>query len=240
MIVDNKVNGAGARRESMSGIVRPSQSQQEVVAQDQARLDRALQRSIIRRTSIAGLIGLVYGLCAGIILAAYDDFGSLSLLEPSRLTVADPTQVKPLPKESMLEDAAVAHELATQLAPAARSPTPVPSPCQSATSSRQWRPGPLPSVWAELTCPQRSRDVTARETRPVLTRPVLDCWRRNARGRQHRSQRIQERQSPCQNRHSSRSTPSRRWWPKRRSRPRSVRLKHRAMPSLAAGRQGRR
>ena len=103
----------------MSRIVRPSQSQQEVVAQDQATLDRALQRSIIRRTSVAGLIGLVYGLCAGIILAAYDDFGSLSLLEPSRLMVADPTQVKPLPKESMLEDAAVAHELATQLAPAA-------------------------------------------------------------------------------------------------------------------------
>jgi hypothetical protein len=103
----------------MIRIVRPSQSQQEVVAQDQATLDRALQRSIIRRTSVAGLIGLVYGLCAGIILAAYHDFGSLSLLEPSRLMVADPTQVKPLPKESMLEDAAVAHELATQLAPAA-------------------------------------------------------------------------------------------------------------------------
>ena len=103
----------------MSCIVRPSQSQQKVVAQDQATLDRALQRSIIRRTSVAGLIGLVYGLCAGIILAAYDDFGSFSLLEPSRLMVADPTQVKPLPKESMLEDAAVAHELATQLAPAA-------------------------------------------------------------------------------------------------------------------------
>jgi hypothetical protein len=107
----------------MSGIVRPSQSQQEVVAQDQAALDRALQRSIIRRTSVAGLIGLVYGLCAGIILAAYHDFGSLSLLERSRLMVADPTQVKPLPKESMLEDAAVAHELATQLAPAALAGT---------------------------------------------------------------------------------------------------------------------
>jgi hypothetical protein len=107
----------------MSGIVRPSQSQQEVVAQDQAALDRALQRSIIRRTSVAGLIGLVYGLCAGIILAAYHDFGSLSLLERSRLMVADPTQVKPLPKESMLEDAAVAHELATQLAPAALADT---------------------------------------------------------------------------------------------------------------------
>jgi hypothetical protein len=103
----------------MSRIVRPSQSQQEVVAQDQATLDRALQRSVVRRTSVAGLIGLVYGLCAGVILAAYQDFGSLSLFEPSRLLVADPTQVKLLPKESLPEDAAVAHELATQLAPAA-------------------------------------------------------------------------------------------------------------------------
>ena len=33
--------------------------------------------------------------------------------------VADPTQVKPLPKESMLDDAAASHELATQVAPAA-------------------------------------------------------------------------------------------------------------------------
>jgi hypothetical protein len=95
----------------MSGIVRPSQSQQKVVAQDQATLDRTLQISIIRRTSLAGLIGLVYGICASVILAAYHDFGSLSLLEPSRLMEADP-----LPKGGMLEDAVAAPELMPQLA----------------------------------------------------------------------------------------------------------------------------
>jgi hypothetical protein len=103
----------------MTGIVRPSQSQQEVVGQGQATLDRVLQRSIIRRTSIAGLIGLVYGLCAGVILAAYQDFGSLPLLEPPRLMMADPKQVKLLPGERMLEDAAASPELMPQVASAA-------------------------------------------------------------------------------------------------------------------------
>ena len=222
----------------MSGIVRPSQSQQEVVAQDQATLDRALQRSIIRRTSVAGLIGLVYGLCAGIILAAYHDFGSLSLLEPSRLMVADPTQVKPLPKESMLEDAAVAHELATQLAPAAArrhrsrrlANRPHPPGNGALVRSRAYGGVDMPPA-------TEGRDSTRDTASPDPSGYELRAEERPGR---HRSQRIQERQWPCQNRHSSRSTPSRPWWPKRRSRPRSGRVKHRAVPSAAAGRQGRR
>jgi hypothetical protein len=103
----------------MRRILHASRSQREVVTQDPAAVDRTLQRSIIRRTSVAGLIGLVYGICAGVILAAYHEFGSLSLLEPSPLVVADPTQVRLLSKEGMLEDAAASQELAPQVAPAA-------------------------------------------------------------------------------------------------------------------------
>jgi hypothetical protein len=103
----------------MTPILRPSPSQQKVVMQDEATLDRVFQRSIIRRTSVAGLIGLVYGICAGVILAAYHEFGSLSLLESSPLVVADPAQVRLLSKEQILDDAVASQELAPQAAPAA-------------------------------------------------------------------------------------------------------------------------
>jgi hypothetical protein len=103
----------------MTPILRPSRSQQKVVVQDQATLDRVFQRSIIRRASVAGLIGLVYGICAGVILAAYHEFGSLSLLEPSPLVVADPTQARLLSKEHMPEAAVASEELAPQVTPAA-------------------------------------------------------------------------------------------------------------------------
>ncbi len=105
------------------------QSQQEVVRRDQATLDRALCRSLMRRTSVAGLIGLVYGICAGVILTAYHDFGSLSLLEPSRRVAADPKPARRLPPENMLDDIAGSRELAAQ-APAAAlaDPGPLTSP----------------------------------------------------------------------------------------------------------------
>jgi hypothetical protein len=97
----------------------PSRSQHKVVAQDQATLDRALRRSIIRRTSVAGLIGLVYGLCAGVILAAYHHFGSLFLPEPARLLMADPTPPTPPPAQSTLYDPTTSRGAVRQGAPEA-------------------------------------------------------------------------------------------------------------------------
>jgi hypothetical protein len=92
----------------MRRIMDPSRSQRQVVTQDQATLDRSLARSIIHRTSLAGLIGLAYGICTGVILTAYHEFGSPSLLKPSRFVAADPQPAQLLPQEVMLDDTAAA------------------------------------------------------------------------------------------------------------------------------------
>jgi hypothetical protein len=102
----------------MHRILHPSRPQRQVAAQDQATLDRALRRSIVRRTSVAGLIGLVYGLCAGVILAAYHHFGSLFAPEPSRLLTADPRPATLPPEESALYDPITARGAVRQGAPA--------------------------------------------------------------------------------------------------------------------------
>lgn len=56
---------------------------------------------------MAGLIGLVYGLCAGVILAAYHEFGNRSLLDPAPLVAADPRPVKSLRKDDTPDTAAI-------------------------------------------------------------------------------------------------------------------------------------
>ena len=90
----------------MHRMMHPDRSQRPVVAPDQANLDRAFAISIVRRTSVAGLIGLVYGICTGVILAAYHEFGSPFLLK-SRFVAADPP-AQVLPEKPMLDDTAEA------------------------------------------------------------------------------------------------------------------------------------
>ena len=121
----------------MRRIIDPSRSQRQVVAQDQATVDRDFSRSIMRRTSVAGLIGLVYGICTGVILAAYHEFGSPSLLAPPRLVTADPTPAQLFPREGILDDRAVTRASTGQESPVTAVPdaAPLTSPPGSAPLS---------------------------------------------------------------------------------------------------------
>jgi hypothetical protein len=65
---------------------------------------------------VAGLIGLVYGICTGVILSAYHEFGSPSLLKPARFMAAEPASSPSLAQEGVLDDDQAAHRSARQQA----------------------------------------------------------------------------------------------------------------------------
>jgi hypothetical protein len=170
-------------------------AQRQVVARDQATLYRAWARSIICRTSVAGLIGLVYGICTGVILAAYHEFGSASLLKPTRFVAADPEPTRLLPQEGLLDDDDAAHPsarpqaLVTALADAV--------PLTSAAGSAPLTPPdaeirPAVAGWAaaepvsEVAASAASRPPRSAQLSSSRTRPVLSPCSRNGRWRPRR------------------------------------------------------
>lgn len=95
-----------------------TRSKRQVVAQCRTTCERSLRRSIARRVLAAGLIGLVYGVCTGVILAAYHQFGDQSLLHRSPLVAADPRPLKSAPRQRALDGGTMARAPAGQGPPA--------------------------------------------------------------------------------------------------------------------------
>jgi hypothetical protein len=123
----------------------------------------------MHRTSVAGLIGLAYGICTGVILAAYHEFGSPSLLKPSRFVAADPQPAQLLPQEVMLDDTAAAgwqEAPMTELADAVplTSPpgsAPLTPPSDEIRPAMGGRPSVEPVSEIEVSASAQARDAAA-------------------------------------------------------------------------------
>lgn len=119
--------------------------QRQVVVGDPAIIDRGLIGAIVRRTSIAGLLGLVYGSCAGVIWAAYYEFGSESLRDRTLLVTADRSPLKLLPG-ARAQDAAASSAASAGPGPPAEE---VAATAQGAEPMGEIRPAMAPRSHAE-------------------------------------------------------------------------------------------
>jgi hypothetical protein len=155
-------------------------SHRQVVARSQATLDRSLRQIIARRALAAGLIGLAYGICTGVILAAYQEFGSQSVRGRSPAVAVDAGPLKLVPQHRAPDDTTRSRELGAQGMPAAE----LADAAHAAPATGQIRPALARTPDAEPagemgTSAAVQESDSARHgagPAPVADDPLLDRW----------------------------------------------------------------